>query len=1382
MKICLSCEGVTDTQAHRCGYCDAPLLPLDMVHYPARRGELDASNPLLGTIIDGKYRLQSVLGRGGLGTVFRAQHVGSLVTVALKLLHPRFAERAEYRRALLPEARRAATVVHERCARLLDVGEGDEGITYLAMELVEGQTIDEVMRQGALSPSHAVDLLLQVTAALSAVHEVGLVHCDLSPRNVMVSSRSGRLEAKVLDFGIARSMNIAGRQNQQGELWGFANPAFSAPELLAGADVDARADLYSLGTLGWLMLTGTMPVDDSDAERAVAAVREGNLASWPRVTGVPKRLTRLLQRCLQFEPEDRPASAEEVHRQLLAVRTGRGPGLLRLAAFASASALVVTLAASENVPDAFLESRQGSQLMLSERALASDSPVLHLTKADLAKVDCRYGGFAPKRLRADIARDGEVLAPFPLSPQVDAAASTLTMSVAQQSWQAVVDSLLRASRDGPVDLIFTVPGSSLVRAARVRVDDLPPTVAARIEGTGAGLNRSSRLVVDLEDDIGVDHALVVVALANHEPFPLPLPASSGSFALGEKLAEKLDGVAPQGGGTLTIRAVDRAGNERQLPAIPFESVDVRVPYVTRISGPAGQVGLTLKGDKLRFRVRLSELEAGCSLRCHTGVVADAVLIPLPEPTPGSFWHTLEVSATKLGGAASSVVISMAVVDAAGNTEEREFTTAIVDRNPLIGISAMSHADETPIVWMDPELLLGPNGGSIGVKAPTPYGVVGVRLKRGPASLDDNLATVRQTTKGSIEIRIGALEAGIYKLLVSLAEAGNEQLAPYEHSVDVRVLPRHIDVQVPSSQGRFLKSLLDDGVLLKRANASDQLSEGRGWRLDPELRPYVGGSIWLNGAPLEVRRMPGSLLPDFTPEAGRNLLLVALTDVLGRAVRLIQKDGTELSARNGRTTVADFWWSDASPRLIGEALLVEHGQPVRIRIRLPLPFDGPEGLRLRIANGEVPATRVTLAGNGSIASFDVKFAEWSRAAKLEDNSREQFANGIESSINASVATPASDDEPEHFSLRLRTTRSTLSPMRLADFVDVPKGLEDLRLLPLLAPSGEFLEPVPSKPPRFAFRPQWPVNVRNMADIMLQDREFEWGQARALMTFATTIVREDVRLACVHHFDPLGVDRLQPLNLLPPQPVDATGRVPAAPANDAVLTGVDFFQAWAYSRLIGLAVAGDASLFRLPFGCELELAAFGDVRSQACHGVAARGGAVQMSAFRATTMPVLPWTGGQTRSFGDVIKTSYGFDFVGLDFGVREWVLDLPHMPGAENLLATWTGDHAGHLARVMDIAAGKREMLPARLGLQRQLAVVRGLAFGEAAGLIDENGKALTPGQHRVLPDSVPGVLRTEQLSRDGRDLLSGKREPRLQQVGFRVVGDAKKLAKKWGYR
>jgi len=153
---------VSDTSASRCGHCGAWLLPTDAVHYPQRRGEIDAGNPLLGSVVDGKYRLQGVLGRGGLGTVFRAQHIGSLVHVALKLLHPRFAEKAEYRRALVPEARRAATVTHEHCARLLDVGEAEDGVAYLAMELVEGKTLDVLVRSGPLQPSHALDVLTQV--------------------------------------------------------------------------------------------------------------------------------------------------------------------------------------------------------------------------------------------------------------------------------------------------------------------------------------------------------------------------------------------------------------------------------------------------------------------------------------------------------------------------------------------------------------------------------------------------------------------------------------------------------------------------------------------------------------------------------------------------------------------------------------------------------------------------------------------------------------------------------------------------------------------------------------------------------------------------------------------------------------------------------------------------------------------------------------------------------------------------------------------------------------------------------------------------------------------------------------------------------------------
>src|SRR5690606_8221164 len=107
--------------------CGSPLLQTSEVHYPLRRGEEDAANPLLGALIDGKYRITGVLGKGGMGSVFRAVHEVSLVPVALKILHPRFAARADLRTYFLAEARKAGRVVHEHSARIQDVGEAEDG-------------------------------------------------------------------------------------------------------------------------------------------------------------------------------------------------------------------------------------------------------------------------------------------------------------------------------------------------------------------------------------------------------------------------------------------------------------------------------------------------------------------------------------------------------------------------------------------------------------------------------------------------------------------------------------------------------------------------------------------------------------------------------------------------------------------------------------------------------------------------------------------------------------------------------------------------------------------------------------------------------------------------------------------------------------------------------------------------------------------------------------------------------------------------------------------------------------------------------------------------------------------------------------------------------
>ena len=244
------------------------------------------------------------------------------------------------------------------------------------------------------------------------------------------------------------------------------------------------------------------------------------------------------------------------------------------------------------------------------------------------------------------------------------------------------------------------------------------------------------------------------------------------------------------------------------------------------------------------------------------------------------------------------------------------------------------------------------------------------------------------------------------------------------------------------------------------------------------------------------------------------------------------------------------------------------------------------------------------------------------------------------------------------------------------------------------------------------------------------------------------------------------------MLPPQVWDA-------PA-EQTLTRVIFYQAYACCRLLGLVVAGEPGLFRLPMGIELELAAFGASVGVACNGPAARGEPVAMSEFVAAAELIGRGEvadARRDRRAGDVAPTAYASAITGLDFGVREWVADLPHIEGAELLLREWNADHGAHIARVQSYAAGRARPPEDLVWPLSAYGVVRGLALGELDGLLDDAGRRLEAGSLQSVPASVPGVLRTEQLRRDGRDLLSAALDPRLQVIGFRVAGTAVLVAR-----
>jgi len=1362
---------VTDTQAQRCGNCNALLLPTDAVHYPARRGEVDAANPMLGTVIDGKYRLQSVLGRGGLGTVFRAQHVGSLVTVALKLLHPRFAERPEYRRALLPEARRAATVIHEHCARLLDVGEGDEGITYLAMELVEGQTLEEVLQEGPLNPVHALDILLQVADALSAVHQVGLVHCDLSPRNVMISAGNGRLSVKVLDFGIARSVEIAGKKQRSGELWGFASPAFSAPELLAGGDVDERADLYSLGTLAWLMLTGTMPVDDSDRERSIQAVREGRLLPWPGA-GVPRALVRLVMRCLSLDRDLRPESIGEVQQRLLALRAGPRRLIGRITTVLAAVAAALTLLVSDAGRAVFLRPQPGSPLQVSEGPLARDALVQDLRAAQLATVEFHYGGLSPKRLVAEIVRGGKALGRAQLTPDVDEVGGTLALSVKQPSWRELVSMITMHSREGPLDLTFIVPGVAVLGAGRLRLDEVPPKLEARFDRADAPLRRDTRLTVDAADEIGVARIEAEVRFSDRPVLMLPLAV--GSVPFGALLAEHVAGVQPVGAGEVLVRAVDYAGNVTTVGPRPFAAVDVSVPEVLQVTGPAGQRALSRSGDRLRFRVQLSAGELGLELRCQHG--DNQLCRPLQvEASSRAVSQSFDVDVSELLEGVGEFELTFIVVDPIGNEAERTFPVRIVDRSPEVSLQPIGDSERGRAALFGTELVVGPDGGAFQTRVAGSYKVIRARVVEDGGRGAKSSARLHSGGDAGAEVVVGPLGPGVYSLWLELKDRDEDQFEPVHRSFRLRALPQQLEVRVPTSAEQFVPQLVDAGLLtLQGAPSAPRVVEGIGWRYDSVLRPYMRGACYRGGRQCaSVSASSGLLLAGVPLQPGYNELSLALVDALGRPVRVLDERGQDLPREDSRTSFASFWWSDEEPRIVGERLLVEHGRPLRVRVSVPLPFDveDRERLRLGLGNGEWPAVDVEADGGVSQVAFDVPFAAWSAAAQLAGVDRKDYAQGVGAEVVAYLLAPSGRSD---LALPLLTTRSTLSPLRLGSVAELPLGLQDLQLLPVLAPDGRFEEPVSAQaPPRATYRPQPPTPVRNMPDILLQDRELSAREARALADYLE-LVEGESRGALVHAADPLGRGRLLLSNLLPAALAELS--------DEDSLCGVDFFQAWTLTRLLGVAVGGDPELFRLPLGCELELAAYAGALKAACSGVVAHGGDVRVGVFGGSEGDASGLGAVYSRAVGDVVPTDYDRSFVGLDFGLREWVLDLPHMVGAELLLREWTSDHSVHLSRMLALGAGVSESGQDPLGMQQRVGVVRGFAFGEVGGLVGVDGRRLRLAASAPLPACVPGVLRTEQLRRDGQALLGAGRDARLRWVGFRVAGDAEVLAKRWGYR
>jgi hypothetical protein len=272
--------------------------------------ELDA---LLGTVLDGKYEVTGHLATGGMGAVFQARHVHLRKDVAVKVLRPELSSAPDLVERFRREAQIASALEHDNIVRVTDFGRSREGLLYLVMELLTGESLFErVRRERRIPPPRAVTWLWQICAGLEAAHAHGVVHRDLKPENVFLAKTpSGREVVKLLDFGIAKFARAAGEASTQTGIV-VGTPEYLSPEQAMGLPVDARADVYTVGIIAFRMLAGRHPfqADDShglllqQASSPVPPVEEANpeLLNWPELCAA------VAHACAK-DPNDRPPSA-----------------------------------------------------------------------------------------------------------------------------------------------------------------------------------------------------------------------------------------------------------------------------------------------------------------------------------------------------------------------------------------------------------------------------------------------------------------------------------------------------------------------------------------------------------------------------------------------------------------------------------------------------------------------------------------------------------------------------------------------------------------------------------------------------------------------------------------------------------------------------------------------------------------------------------------------------------------------------------------------------------------------------------------------------------------------------------------------------------------
>jgi serine/threonine-protein kinase len=292
----------------------------------ARDASSPGADPIVGRLLDGRYRIGPRIARGGMASVYEATDIRLDRTVAIKVMPPGLGDDDEFAQRFVREARAAARLNHPNVVSVFDQGEED-GTVFLAMEYVPGHTLRDVIRkESPMVPARALAILEPVVSALAAAHRAGLIHRDVKPENVLIADEPNGGRVKVADFGLAKAVSADTQHTATGGVL-IGTVSYLAPELVVDGRSDARADVYAVGVVLFELLTGSKPHEgESPIQVAYKHVHEDVPPPSTVVPGIPAYVDALVARAASRDRSQRPADAgvllHQIHRVTQALRDG----------------------------------------------------------------------------------------------------------------------------------------------------------------------------------------------------------------------------------------------------------------------------------------------------------------------------------------------------------------------------------------------------------------------------------------------------------------------------------------------------------------------------------------------------------------------------------------------------------------------------------------------------------------------------------------------------------------------------------------------------------------------------------------------------------------------------------------------------------------------------------------------------------------------------------------------------------------------------------------------------------------------------------------------------------------------------------------------------